>query len=122
MSITTDLLNLIEQLPIDLQLKIKMYYFSYGTDASRLIKPLFRVRRSIPYNPENTLWNLVVYDHGFVKCSIKELDKVPTSLYELEMAVLNKSKNMDIGLKNWLIDHYTSKLKTRVISKYTLLL
>ena len=115
-------MDLFVRLPLALQKKIEIYYLSYGTASSRIITNLIKNSRTIKNNSDKTLWNVFVYNHGYVKCRITEGVLIPTALYELELKILQTSNTLEDDLKHYLINHLTSKLECRMISKYHSLL
>ena len=116
-------MDLFVRLPLVLQKKIEIYYLSYGTGSSRIITNLIKNSRIMKNNnSDKTLWNLFVYNHGYVKCRITEGVDIPTALYELELKILHMTTTLEDDLRQYLINHLTSKLECRVFSKYYSLL
>jgi hypothetical protein len=115
-------MDLFVRLPLVLRKKIEIYYLSYGTGSSRIIADLIKNSRIMKHNSDKTLWNLFVYNHGYVKCRITEGVVVPSALYELELKILHMTTTLEDDLRQYLINHLTSKLECRVFSKYYSLL
>ena len=116
-----DLSQLFVSLPRALQFKIRIYYLSYGTNTCSVIKQVLHNNQYLCDNPEMTLWNFFVYNHGYVRC--KDLYKHPilSVSHELELARISTS-GMDDYLKQYLEQHTMHMIESLFIRKYESLL
>jgi hypothetical protein len=107
-----ELLTLFHRLPLILQDKIKLYYLSYGTNVCRILKRVI----TMPKTPDETLWNVFIRNHGYLKCKIVYNCIIPDAFYELELVLLKNRPTDD--LKEYMIRYMTEKLQHRFIRKY----
>jgi hypothetical protein len=113
-----ELLTLFRRLPLILQDKIKLYYLSYGTNVCRILKGVINTQK----RPDETLWNMVIRHHGYLKCRIVYNCIIPDAFYELELILLDRRRrllrNLDQPTIEYMIRYMSEKLQHRIIRRH----
>lgn len=122
MNETNNLSQLFIALPLFLQNKIKQY-LRYGTKDSFIIKNTVQNSKKMRDNHTLTLYDLFIYNHGYVKCHIFDNMPLPIAFQELELIrIASDATVMDDNLKQYLVQHLTHQIKRKFVSKYESLL
>lgn len=114
-----DLLTLFRRLPVIIQDKIKLYYLSYGTNVCRILKGVINTQK----RPDETLWNMAIRHHGYLKCVIVDNCIIPDAFYELELILLDRRSRLPRNDLNqyvieYMIRYMNEKMQHRFIRKY----